>query len=145
MGNDQPGRGNRMSRFIIGVMVGVAGMAVVLSGCANENAVDGAPASTTARPTLPPGTNPDDAYLTGLERAGLRGVGFADQDLITAATQACRYLGGGAGGPEVILRLNDGFSGQLSPLELSQLLGVAVNTYCPDEDARVRQELESGG
>lgn len=133
----------RMRRFTTGVMVSAVGLAVVLSGCAKENSAEGAaPASTTTvRPTLPPGTNPDEAYLAGIDQLGLRGVGFSDQDLITAANQSCRYLVGGTAGPEVILRLNDGFSGQLSALQLSQLLGVAVSIYCPDEDARVRQEL----
>lgn len=131
-----------MRRFTMGAMVGAMGLAVVLSGCVNERSVESVPEpTTTVRATLPPGANPDEAYLVGLERIGVRGVGFSDQDLVTAANQACRSLGGGASGPEVISRLNDGFSGQLSALQLSQLLGIAVNIYCPDEDARVRQEL----
>lgn len=131
-----------MRRFTTGAIAATIGLAIVLSGCVKENSAEGNSAlTTTVRPTLPPGTSPDDAYLISVERMGLRGVGFSDQDLVAAANQACGALGGGASGPEVISRLNDGFSGQLSPFRLSQLLGIMVTVYCPNEDARVRQEL----
>lgn len=131
----------RRRRITAGVIAGATCLTIALAGCTNDTPTESSPSTTTVRPTFPPGTNLDDAYLIGVDQIGLRGVGFSDQDLVTAANQICGSLRGGASAPEVLSRLNAGFSGQLSQLQLSQLLGLTVSTYCSEQGDRVRGEL----